>query len=140
MIITRPSTILHVEDEDLFHLAVVEGLEDAQVSVNLHRAREGGEALHFLSNPAMPTLDLILLDLFMYPMGGVEFLRQRQSLGPCIQKVPIVILTTSTDARDQILAQNLGIEKNAFLEKPVQYDDLVSILAKLGHMIVSERQ
>tara|TARA_Y100000034_G_scaffold111389_1_gene144435 strand:- start:1137 stop:1562 length:426 start_codon:yes stop_codon:yes gene_type:complete len=135
MILARPTTLLHVEDQDLFHHAVEEGLEDAGVSVTLWRARDGTEALSILQDPALPFPDLILLDLFMHSMDGFEFLQRRMGLESFAAKVPVVILTTSRDEADMARARSLGVEPKAFFQKPIRYEELVGLLRQLGHLL-----
>lgn len=114
-------TILVVEDDkdDVFlleHASKITGFPGS-----LTFAENGQQAVEWLENrqaqpPAAHDLpDLILLDLNMPVMGGLDFLRWLRSKSE-FQKLPVLIFTTSQDPRDVESSYNLGA--NAYLVKP----------------------
>jgi len=135
VIIARPAVILHVEDEDLFHDYVVEGLEEAGVEADVHRARDGAEAIRLIGDSSIPLPDLILLDLYMHPRDGFWFLEKLRSMNDIASQLKVVVLTTSDDDIDRFRARELGVHVQHFVKKPVKFLDLVSLLESFGHCI-----
>jgi CheY-like chemotaxis protein len=101
-------TILLVEDDQVDLIAVKRVLKDAHVTQDLACAQNGEEALDYLrgKNRALPCL--ILLDLNMPRMGGLEFLEVLRA-DAALQGIPVVVVTTSTDNQDMAKCAALGI-------------------------------
>ncbi|MEO8130911.1 MAG: response regulator [Bryobacteraceae bacterium] len=103
--------VLHVEDDDatavLFQLA----MKEAKLKPLLFRMRDGAEALDFVLKtgqyPAAPQPDLIILDLNLPRMTGLEVLAAIKG-NPHLRDIPAYILTTSIDSRDEAKAMALG--------------------------------
>jgi CheY-like chemotaxis protein len=72
---------------------------------------------------------LILLDLNMPRMNGIEFLRAIRA-DPELRSLPVVVLTTSNDERDKIDAYDLNVA--GYLLKPVTFTDFVDLMAALN--------
>ena len=134
MIFGRQSIVLHVEDDDVFHEILVEGFEEAGVGVSLFRATHGKEALEWLLSGQEPIPDLILLDLGMPVMDGLEFLAH-WSQSSWAGKIPVIILTTSNNPTDRSQAEQLGVGPDDFLSKPVSFRELSEILQRIGHVL-----
>ena len=81
--------------------------------------------LNFLDQNSL----LILLDLKMPRIDGVEVLRQLKS-DPDWRKIPVVILTTSTVPKDINTCYEIGA--NSFVTKPIVYTDFVNTLARIN--------
>ena len=132
----RRSIVLHVEDQDLFHLAVEEGLEDAGVVVDLCRAHDGATAVQYLLDPSKSWPDLILLDLIMFPQDGFWFLEEVSTWAPPLRdRLKVAVLTTSADEADQLKSASYLVQPVAVFQKPLLFEDLVGILEQLGHFI-----
>jgi CheY-like chemotaxis protein len=97
--------------------------------------RDGAEALDYLyrrntyanrtgGNPA-----LVLLDLKMPRVDGIEVLRQVKS-DPSLRSIPIVILTSSREEQDLVRTYNLGV--NAYVVKPVDFHEFIEAVKLLG--------
>ena len=74
--------------------------------------------------------DVVLLDVNMPEMNGIEFLRER-SKDPALAKVPVIVLTTQDE--EALKAEALGLGANSFLVKPFQKEVLVQTLASVAH-------
>jgi CheY-like chemotaxis protein len=72
---------------------------------------------------------IILLDLNMPRMTGIEFLRELRS-DSALQSTPVVVLTTSNDERDKVEAYNLNVA--GYLLKPVTFLNFVELMAALN--------
>jgi len=122
--------ILLVEDDDVDVMNVRRAFQRAHVSNPLHVAANGLEALDLLRGGTIP-LDrrLVLLDLNMPRMNGIEFLRAIRADDE-LRSLPVVVLTTSNDERDKVDAYNLNVA--GYLLKPVTFSDFVDLMAALN--------
>ena len=76
--------------------------------------------------------DLLLLDLNMPKINGIEALRMVREKGMC-KELPVVVLTTSESNEDMYDTFNLGI--NSFITKPSDFQELVKTMDELGNLI-----
>lgn len=95
--------ILVIEDDDVDVICLRRAFSKTQTDAVLHFASDGLEALEMLNGEGRKPLDilptLILLDLNMPKMGGLEFLQaMRKEAG--LKKIPVFVLTTSRQERD----------------------------------------
>ena len=122
--------ILLVEDDQVDVMNVKRAFERNRITNPLFVASDGIEGLRMLRDGSVPTdRRLILLDLNMPRMSGIEFLREvRQD--PDLQQTPVVVLTTSNDERDKIDAYNLNVA--GYLLKPVTFVNFVEAMAALN--------
>ncbi len=96
---------------------------------------DGAEALDYLRrrgkfqmrNEGHPVA--VLLDLKMPKVDGLEVLRQMKD-DPQLKTVPVVILTSSREEQDLVEGYRLGV--NAYVVKPVNFQDFVDAVARLG--------
>jgi CheY-like chemotaxis protein len=122
--------ILLVEDDDVDVMNVRRAFQRAHVSNPLHVAGNGLEALEMLRGDAIPSARrLVLLDLNMPRMNGIEFLRAIRADAE-LRSLPVVVLTTSNDERDKVDAYNLNVA--GYLLKPVTFTDFVDLMAALN--------
>lgn len=98
-------------------------------------ARDGVEALDYLrrrgqfaTRPAGNPV-VILLDLKMPRLGGLEVLRELQS-DEEMRLVPVVVLTSSRESRDLEESYRLGV--NAYVVKPVRFHEFVDAVKRIG--------
>jgi CheY-like chemotaxis protein len=121
--------VLLVEDSPGDVRLTREAFRDADVSIRLHVASDGVEAMAFLRREGdhvhAPRPDLILLDLNLPRMDGREVLALVKE-DASLKTIPTVILTTS-DAEADIL-KSYELQANAFLSKPVQLDAFESLV------------
>ncbi|QEH38857.1 Sporulation initiation phosphotransferase F [Aquisphaera giovannonii] len=118
---SRPASILIVEDEPNIRLVFRTALQSAGHATA--EARDGNEALSLLPH-ARPAL--ILLDLKMPGMGGMEFLRRLRHAG---DETPVVIVTAHGTVPDAVEAMKLGAID--FLSKPTSPETLRVVVAQV---------
>ena len=117
--------ILLVEDDEVDVMTVRRALRDLEVDNTLMVAGDGEDALEILRDPRRPQPCIILLDLNMPRMNGLEFLRvvRRENHA---RGVPIVVLTTSRQDRDIVDGFELNVA--GFMVKPVDYQRFVEVI------------
>ena len=125
----KPSMILLIEDNpddvELTRMA----LADNNIANELVVATSGDAALAilFADDAAAPLL--ILLDLKLPRVNGVEVLRRIRE-HPRTRLVPVIVLTSSDEQRDLIESYSLGA--NSYVRKPVDYTEFVTAVRQLG--------
>ncbi|NUN97017.1 MAG: response regulator [Candidatus Omnitrophica bacterium] len=126
----RPIEILLVEDNPADVRLTKEFLNGAKFLNRLHVVADGVEAMAFLRREGkygdVPRPDLILLDLNLPRKDGREVLAEVKS-DPSLQRIPIVILTTSESEQDILKSYDLHV--NCYVTKPVNIDQF-SIVVK----------
>ena len=126
----RVLNILLVEDDEVDVMNVRRAFERNNVSNPLFVAGNGLEALEMLRDGTVPReRRLILLDLNMPKMNGIEFLQALRS-DPELASAPVVVLTTSNDDQDKIDAYNLNVA--GYLLKPVTFSNFCERMTTLN--------
>lgn len=126
--------ILLVEDDEVDIMTVKRAFKKGNITNPLYIAGNGIEALEMLRDtPAQPSLipperRLILLDLNMPKMNGLEFLKELRS-DRTISHIPVVVLTTSNEERDRVQAYNFNVA--GYLLKPVTFNTFVDLMITL---------
>jgi CheY-like chemotaxis protein len=118
--------ILLVEDDDIDAMTVQRTLRELRASNPLDRATDGESALAFLRDPSTPRPGLILLDLNMPRMNGIEFVAEIKR-DPLLRIIPVVVLTTSSEEGDRIAAFSNSVA--GYMVKPVDYPQFVAVMA-----------
>ena len=132
---TVPSTerllnILLVEDDEVDVMNVQRAFKKNNIANPLTIAGNGLDALAKLRNGEVPRdRRIILLDLNMPKMNGIEFLRELRA-DPVLSVTPVVVLTTSNDDRDKIEAYHLNVA--GYLLKPVTFTNFCEVMATLN--------
>ncbi|MFW9966188.1 MAG: response regulator [Candidatus Thorarchaeota archaeon] len=128
--------ILLVEDNRDDVLLTIRALEKANIVNHVDVARDGIEALEYLrgegefsNRDTAEQPAVILLDLKMPRMGGLEFLRTIRNERE-FRLLPAVILTSSREEQDIIESYRLGA--NSYIQKPVDFDQFVKAVQALG--------
>jgi len=113
---TRRFHVLHVEDDDLDALNVQRLMRQNDAVTDVTVARDGIEALELLRSEMSDLHDLvILLDISMPRMNGLEFLRELRA-DPDLRHLPVVVLSTSDHEDDKATAYRLNVA--GYLVKP----------------------
>ena len=122
--------ILLVEDDQVDVMNVKRAFEKNRIANPLFVAGNGLEALAMLRSNVVPAdRRIVLLDLNMPKMNGLEFLRDLRA-DPALHATVVIVLTTSTDERDKIEAYNLNVA--GYLLKPVTFVNFVEVMAALN--------
>ena len=117
--------ILLVEDDQVDVMIVRRAMKELKVLNGLQVAQNGEEALAYLRDPTAAKPCIILLDLNMPRMNGIEFLQARQA-DPTLNALPVVVLTSSSEERDMVQSYRLGVA--GYMLKPVDYRQFVETM------------
>ncbi len=121
--------ILLVEDDPDHELLTIRALKKSNIANEVKVARDGEEAIHFLFGPTPIRPSVILLDLKLPKVDGLEVLRRiRESNTTCM--LPVVVLTSSDEERDLVRSYQLGV--NSYIRKPVNFNDFAEATRQLG--------
>lgn len=110
--------ILLVEDDQVDVMTVRRAMADIKATNPLDIAEDGEQALAYLRKSGNQRPGLILLDLNMPRMGGIEFLKTVKR-DATLKRIPVIVLTTSSEESDRIDAYDLGVA--GYIVKPVDY-------------------
>ena len=128
--------ILLVEDDDDDASLTIMALKRKNLVNNLIRLKDGAQAIDFVfsqgafaGRPADEFPRVILLDLKMPKMSGIDVLRRIKS-DDRTKHIPVVVLTSSKENPDLAICYQLGA--NSYIVKPVVFEDFLSAIAELG--------
>ena len=128
----RPAVVLVAEDNDNDVELTKIAFEQADFSVDLHVARDGEHCVAFLRKQDAyvdaPTPDIILLDLHMPRMDGMEVLNEINA-DEALRHIPVIVLTTSHSEREILEAYKRRC--SGYLLKPVGFADFVKAVQRL---------
>jgi CheY-like chemotaxis protein len=129
----KEAEILLVEDDRVDIMTVQRALKKNAVSNPLHVARTGLEALGMLRGEGDyekldPPPVLILLDLNLPKMSGIEFLREVRA-DPELKSLRIIVLTSSNEPRDREAAFQYDVDD--YIVKPHSFDEFTRAMATI---------
>jgi CheY-like chemotaxis protein len=131
----RIINILLVEDDEVDIMNVKRAFKKYKITNPLYIAGNGIEALAMLrssttqTSPVPAKRRLILLDLNMPKMNGLEFLQElRQDRE--LKRTPVIVLTTSDEDKDRIEAYNLNVA--GYILKPVTFSNFAEVMVALN--------
>lgn len=125
----RPVNILLVEDDPGDQKLIKNSMLEQKMSNKLYTVSSGEEALEYLKqskdgSSETPWPELILLDLNMPGMGGMEFLKRIKG-SEDFNMIPVVILTTSDSEQD--ILESYRLQAAGYVRKPVLLDEFCNI-------------
>jgi CheY-like chemotaxis protein len=134
MTTTQQLNILLVEDDEVDVMNVQRALKKNGATATLYRAANGIEALAMLRNNSQIAAEnngrlLVLLDLNMPKMGGLEFLKELRA-DPALRSLPVVVLTTSMQDSDLVTAYRYNVA--GYLIKPITFSSFVETIDVLN--------
>jgi CheY-like chemotaxis protein len=121
----NPFSILLVEDDVVDVMSVRRALRELNSNHILNVAGNGEEALVYLGNQANSVPGIILLDLNMPRMNGIDFLKILKN-DERLRRIPVVVLTTSKEEKDRMESFNLSAA--GYMIKPVDYAGFVEVV------------
>ena len=128
----RPIEILLIEDNPGDADLAREALETSKLYNSLHVVGDGEEAMAFLQNQGeyadAPHPDLILLDLNLPKKDGREVLEEIKA-DDDLRRVPVVVLTTSSDEQDILKSYNL--HANCYITKPIDLEQFTRVVQSI---------
>jgi CheY-like chemotaxis protein len=126
----RTVHILLVEDDEVDVMNVRRAFEKNKIANPIYVASNGVEALAMLRDERVPRgRRLILLDLNLPKMNGIEFMREVRK-DPDLRTLSVVVLTTSNNERDKVEAFDMNVA--GYLLKPVTFVNFVDLTATLN--------
>jgi len=127
-------------------LLIEDSPEDAELTIRVLQAKNLANRLVWLKNGALgldflfgrgahadrnvvETPRLVLLDLSLPKVSGLEVLQQLKS-DPRTRKIPVVVLSSSTQDKDILRTYDLGV--NSYVSKPVHFEDFAHVVTQMG--------
>ena len=139
--IKDPPTVLLVEDDRDDEELTIRGLRGSHLNNPVEVAHDGQEAVDYLfgteREPAHPIPAVVLLDLKLPRVGGLEILKRIRA-DERTHRLPVVILTSSNEDKDLVNGYDSGA--NSYVCKPIQSEDFAAAIKQLGvyWLIVNE--
>jgi CheY-like chemotaxis protein len=133
--ITELNRILFAEDSENDAELTLRALKRSGLANEVVWVRDGSLALDYLHTrdtfaarqPGNPCL--VLLDLKMPKVNGLDVLRQIKA-DPALKTIPVVVLTSSSEEQDLVRSYEIGV--NAYVVKPVVFEDFLHAVRDLG--------
>ena len=133
----KTAQILLVEDDPDDEEFTIAALRQAGIANPIHVAHDGTQALAYLARCELPAEapgravmpKLVLLDLKLPKLGGVEVLRRLKRNAATVS-VPVVVLTSSREDRDVTACYALGV--NSYVVKPVAFEEFSETIQRVG--------
>jgi CheY-like chemotaxis protein len=131
----RIKRILLAEDNENDVELTLAALHECRLSNEVEVVGDGADALDYIyhrakfSSRATGLPCVIMLDLKMPRVDGLQVLQQIKS-DPVLRHIPVVMLTSSREEKDLVSSYDLGV--NAFVVKPVDFDQFLSAIKALG--------
>lgn len=123
---TKP--ILLVEDDEVDVMTIRRALKEIHVTNPVLPQENGERALAYLRDPASEAPCIILLDLNMPVMNGIEFLEVVKS-DERLRRFPVIVLTTSEEQQDKVNSFNFSVA--GYMAKPVDYRQFVEVIRSI---------
>ena len=128
--------ILLVEDDQVDIMTVMRAMKELRITNPVVNLENGEEALKYLRDPDSAKPCIILLDLNMPIMNGIEFLQVAKHDAQ-LKRIPVVVLTTSEEQQDKVNSFDLGVA--GYMAKPVDYRRFVEVMRSIdAYWTISE--
>ncbi|CAM4107105.1 response regulator [Flavobacterium weaverense] len=120
--------ILLVEDDEVDVMNVKRAFSKNNIKNPLFVAGNGIEALEMLENQIIPLPKIIILDINMPKMNGIEFLKVMRE-NEKLKNISVFVMTTSNEDSDKINAYNLNVA--GYILKPLSFEKFLTSVATL---------
>ena len=121
--------ILLAEDDQVDAMTAERAFKEIQVTNPRVIVENGEEALEYLKNTNNEKPGIILLDLNMPRMNGVEFLKIVKKDDE-LKRIPVIVLTTYKEEQDKVESFNFGVA--GYMIKPVDYQKFVEVVRTIS--------
>jgi CheY-like chemotaxis protein len=126
-------TIVMIEDDEGHARLIERNIRRAGIFNDIRHFTDGSSALHYLENdnsgPSLNGPALVLLDLNLPDMSGIDILARVKS-NDRLKRTPVVVLTTTDDKVEIQRCYDLGC--NVYITKPVNYESFADAIRQLG--------
>jgi len=122
-------SILLVEDDQVDCMTIKRALEEVKIDNRLDMVSNGEEALAYLLSSENDLPGVILLDLNMPRMNGIEFLKTVKTHAG-LKKIPVVVLTTSRAGQD--MSARFGVGAAGYMVKPMDYREFIDAVVTIA--------
>ena len=132
---TTPVTIVMIEDDEGHARLIERNIRRSGVNNEIRPFSDGTSAVNYLFGKGGSGVQhkghalLILLDLNLPDMSGIEILRQVKE-NKYLKSTPVVVLTTTDDSNEIKRCYELGC--NVYITKPVNYENFANAIRQLG--------
>jgi CheY-like chemotaxis protein len=132
---TKIKTILLAEDDPKDVELILEAMAENNLANQVVVVKDGVEAMDYLhcegkfSNRKPETPVVVLLDIKMPRMGGIEVLRKIRE-DTKLKRIPVIMLTSSREETDLNQSYDLGV--NAYVVKPVNFQQFINAVKQIG--------
>jgi len=125
---TPRKPILLVEDDEVDIMTIQRALRQLRVSNPVVAQEDGERALAWLRDPATEEPWIILLDLNMPVMSGIEFLEVVKNDDE-LKRFPVIVLTTSEEPQDKVNSFNFSVA--GYMTKPLDHQQFVEVMRSI---------
>ncbi len=134
----EPFSVVLIEDDEGHASLIRKNLQRVGVLNPITHLKNGTEAMAYFFDRPLRSHDrtVVVMDLNMPGIDGFDILRHLKA-NEATQKMPVIVLTTTDNPRDIDRCYALGC--NAFMTKPIGYDDFSEAIRKLGLMLTVVR-
>jgi CheY-like chemotaxis protein len=128
--------LLVIEDDQVDVMTIKRALKEIHVANPVVHMENGEDAIAHLRDTNREKPCIILLDLNMPVMSGIEFLQVVKN-DTELRKFPVIVLTTSEEQQDKLQSFNLGVA--GYMTKPVDYRQFVEVMRSIdSYWTISE--
>ncbi|QKG80063.1 response regulator [Tenuifilum thalassicum] len=131
----RESIILLVEDNEMDIALTLDAFRQVHLSNRIEICNNGEDALNYMfgrgnytDRKLHPLPDLILLDLKMPRISGLDVLREIKSTEK-LKRIPVIVLTSSKDEGDRAMSYDMGA--NSYLVKPISFNGFLEVVKSI---------